>query len=541
MIDSGLRLLRTVRHLRARQVFAQVRHRLPRRTPRPGDWAEPAPDIRWQARDFPAPTAGVANASAILAGRLAFVGRTESVGFPPAWDCVGVPKLWLYNLHYHEFLWDLEYPDACAVVLDWIAQHRPRAGQTGWEAYPTSLRVVNWCTLFFGRHASRTLSDGVFRQALWMSVRDQTRHLERNLEWHLMANHLLENAVALAVVGSCFSHRDAARWLDRGCTLLEQELPEQILADGGHVERSPMYQCRVFYDLRLLTATAEPRLVALVAPYLTEAARALGAMTHPDGGIALLNDSAFGVYPMPEPEDREPGSFALHHAGYFGAQNADGDYIICDAGAMGPDYQPGHGHADLFSFELSLGGHRVVVDSGVSTYESGAMRDYCRSTRAHNTVEIDGADQAELWAGFRVGRRTVPSGVQWRESPDGFTLSGEHTGYGHLSGSPRHRRCFDWRQAGLLTITDRVAADRPVESVARLHLHPACDVERLEDDHCTLRYAGGRADISWQGWQAVELTESTYCPRFGVETPNPCLALSSRVAMLEATIRLRKH
>ena len=208
---------------------------------------------------------------------------------------------------------------------------------------------------------------------------------------------------------------------------------------------------------------------------------------------------------------------------------------------MGPDYQPGHGHADLFSFELSLGGHRVVVDSGVSTYESGAMRDYCRSTRAHNTVEIDGADQAELWGAFRVGRRTVPTGVRWCESPEGFTLSGEHNGYGHLSGSPRHSRCFDWRQDGLLTITDRVAAGRPVDSVARLHLHPGCAVERLEDDHCTLRYAGGRADISWQGWQAVELTESTYCPRFGVETNNPCLALSSRVAMLEATIRLEKY
>ena len=501
------------------------------------------PDIRWQGRDFPVPTADAANdRAAILAGRLAFVGRKESVGFPPAWDPVGMPRLWLYNLHYHEFLWHLEYPDARAVVLDWIAQHPPRAGQAGWEAYPTSLRLVNWCALFFGRHASRTLVDEEFRRALWMSVRDQTRHLERNLEWHLMANHLLENAVALAVVGSCFSHRDAVRWLDRGCTLLARELPEQILADGGHFERSPMYQCRVLYDLRLLTATAEPRLVALVAPYLTEAARALGAMIHPDGGIALLNDSALGVYPMPDPEAREPGPFALHHTGYFGARNADGDYIICDAGAMGPDYQPGHGHADLFSFELSLGGHRVVVDSGVSTYESGAMRDYCRSTRAHNTVEIGGEAQAELWAGVSGRPANGPNVGSDGVSHHSVSRCPESTtGYGHLSGSPRHRRCFDWRQPGLLTITDRVAADRPVESVARLHLHPACDVERLENDHCTLHYAGGRADISWQGWQTVELTESTYCPRFGVETPNPCLALSSRVAMLEATIRLEKH
>ena len=542
MLDAGLRLLRTIRPLRAAQVVAQVRQRLPKHYPGPVDALERMPRVRWRPDDFPPPTVEGANAEAeLLGGRLSFVGRTETVGFPPAWGRSDLPRLWLYNLHYHEFLWELSFEDARTTVLDWISGHPPGVGQVGWEAYPISLRLVNWCTLFFGRHSATTLNDEAFCQALWMSIRDQARHLERNIEWHLMANHLLENAVALAVAGSCFRHAEADRWFKKGCVLLERELPEQILRDGGHVERSPMYQCRVLYDLHVLMATAEPRVRALVEPYVVPATGALRAMTHPDGDVALLNDSALGVYPMPAPVAHEAGPFALARTGYYGARSDEGDYVICDAGPLGPDYQPGHGHADLLSFELSLGGSRVVVDSGVSTYERGAMRDYCRSTRAHNTVEIGGTDQAELWGAFRVGRRAIPSLVEWRASPSRFTLSAEHCGYAHLAGSPRHRRHFAWQRLGALTITDEVSATRPVHAVARLHLHPECRIDALTDSGCTLRFAGGGAEVSWDGWQGAELKESTYCPRFGVETASRCLALSSRVAMLAATIRLQKH
>ena len=541
MFGAG-RLLRTIRPLRARQLVAQVRHRLPKRYPGTVEALEPMPQVRWRPDDFPAPTvAGGDSEAEILAGRLSFVGRQEAMGFPPAWTRRDLPSLWLYNLHYHEFLWHLGYEDARTAVLDWISRYPPGTGQAGWDAYPISLRLVNWCTLFFGRHAAQTQGDEAFCRTLWTSIRDQARHLERNLEWHLMANHLLENAVALAVVGGCFRHRDADRWLDKGCRLLQRELPEQIPADGGHYERSPMYQCRVLHDLRVLMATRKPRLNALAAPYVATATDALRAMTHPDGDIALLNDSALGVYPMPDPLACDPGLFALHETGYYGARTSAGDYVICDAGPMGPDYQPGHGHADLFSFELSFARSRVVVDSGVSTYEPGTQRDYCRSTRAHNTVEIGGADQAELWGAFRVGRRAVPTCVQWRASPSGFTLSAEHGGYGHLPGSPRHRRCFAWQGLGALTITDQVRATRAVDAVARLHLHPACQVEGLADGRCTVRFAGGGADISWDGWEDAELTDTTYCPRLGVETANRCLVLSSRVAMLEARTRLQKH
>ena len=168
-----------------------------------------------------------------------------------------------------------------------------------------------------------------------------------------------------------------------------------------------------------------------------------------------------------------------------------------------------------------------MVDAGVSTYEPGRLRAYCRSTRAHNTVEIEGRDQAELWAAFRVGRRPRPRGVTWTRLDDGFELSARHDGYRRLAGRPRHARRFRWRGAGELEIDDRVDAGRPVRSVARLHFHPHCRLGDLGAGAGAVEFPGGRAGLSWSGWDAVAEDESFYCPAFGVARRNRCLAFSS--------------
>ena len=551
-LARAARFVRTVRHLRARQVAYQVLHRSrPWRGPvapaAGGPPPGPAPSPRGPAPStlaaLPAPAVDQPD---ILSGVLTFQNRPVTVGFPPDWNRSDLPRHWLYHLHYHEFLWALPFERARDAALNWMACHSPGPGRTGWEPYPTSLRLTNWCALFLGRHRARTLADPPFLEALWEGVRRQAAHLERNLEWRLLGNHLLENAAALAVAGSSFAHPDADRWLATGRRLLARELPEQIPADGGHVERSPMYQCRVLWVLLLLRGAGTPAVGDLVGPYVAPAAGALAALTHPDGGIALLNDSAFGVQPAPGALLRAAGlgpagagPFALADTGYFGARTEAGDYVVCDAAALGPDYQPGHGHADLLSFELSLRGVRVVVDSGVSTYEAGSMRDWCRSTRAHNTVEVDGCDSAETWAAFRVGRRGRPGGVAWTPGRDGFELSARHDGYRHLPGRPVHARTFRWRDGGSLEIADRVDARSPVRAVARLHFHPDCRLSDRADGTCTVSFPGGRAGLSWSGWETVAAEESWYCPAFGVERPNPCLAFSGGAAAVRGSIRIR--
>ena len=538
--------LRTIRHLRWRQLAEQVRMRLMRRLADPAALARrpatPWPGLRWSPRGaFLPPGSQDAPGNDPSTGRLTFVSDTRDVGAPPDWD-IDAPKLWQYNLHYFEYLWDLSFDDARTLAEDWIDRHTPEIGRVGWEPYPTSLRLVNWTAFFFGRRREDTLADEAFRDRLFASIVRQADWLSRNIERHLMGNHLFENGVALALVGAAFEGPDARRFRRIGQGILEREIPEQTLADGGHFERSPMYHCRILYGLLALANTGDDALDALCREPAARMAAALANMTHPDGRIALFNDSAFGIYNPPtelidyartlgvtdrDTANNDAGHFALPQTGYFGARDDAGTFFIIDAGPVGPDYIPGHAHGDIFSFELSWKGRRVVVDSGCFSYLPGEMRDYCRSTRAHNTVEVGGADQCEFWGTFRVARRGRPRDVRFERRDDGFVLEGRHDGYRRLPGAPVHRRRAVWREAGVLMVRDRVTSGRPVRWVSRLHLHPDCRAEREGDDAVRIETDRVALRVRFAGPGELSIGRSWYCPRFGQRMENTVIEFAS--------------
>jgi uncharacterized heparinase superfamily protein len=286
------------------------------------------------------------------------------------------------------------------------------------------------------------------------------------------------------------------------------------------------------YLMRLLLDTENKKLKTLVDKTFTKMQRALACFCHPDGQISLFNDSAFYIYndpgdllgPEPPPES---GPWVLQDAGYYGYRGEDGSYIICDAGPIGPDYIPGHGHGDIFSFELSLKGQRVIVDSGIFDYVPGEMRQYCRSTRAHNTVEVDGQDQCEFWDTFRVARRGYPHDIRWKPASDGFHLSGWHDAYRRLPGVPTHHRTVEWDgRASRLKVRDRVKARRAVAAVSRLHLHPLCRVMRLRERDALIEYSEGSFEIMFTGAGKLSREDSLYCPEFGHKEPNTTLAFT---------------
>src|SRR5207237_3863965 len=80
-------------------------------------------------------------------------------------------------------------------------------------------------------------------------VGPQALALEARLETHLLANHLMKNIKALMFAGALLGAPESSRWWAKGEKLLKRELAEQILADGGHFERSPMYHAEALEDL----------------------------------------------------------------------------------------------------------------------------------------------------------------------------------------------------------------------------------------------------------------------------------------------------
>jgi len=453
-----------------------------------------------------------------------------------------LPKLWRYNLHYHDYIWDLRFEDAKRLALAWIQRHGLERGADGWEPYPTSLRIGNWLKYFLGTQRDQTIRHHAFLEMLVSSLAQQAKWLLNKLEFHLLANHLMENAVALCTVGSLFDGPLGQACRRRGWSVLREQLPEQILADGGHFERSPMYHSRMLYCLADLYNLADGERAGMLEPYLRAMTSWLAHLCHPDGQIALLNDAATNIYlspcdllkyvegllPAAEPalsqEVPSDQAFACAEAGYYGWRGSDGTYLVCDAAPIGPDYQPGHGHADIFGFEMSIRGQRVIVDSGTFDYEQGPSRDFARSTAAHNTIELDGQDQCEFWGAFRVARRGRPHDVRFTGSEEGFTLSGWHDGYQRLPGAPRHHRRFHWDRKGLLRIQDNVASRKRHRVVSRLHFHPDCVVTCSNPGATKVTWPGGCARLRAVGYEEMRVQSYDYSAEFGQKRSASCLS-----------------
>jgi uncharacterized heparinase superfamily protein len=267
--------------------------------------------------------------------------------------------------------------------------------------------------------------------------------------------------------------------------------------------------------------------------------RFLHGMTHPDGRIALFNDAALGIELDPgdlaayceslmeaPPPSPEPPIWSFPETGYYVMAPGNGDRLLIDCGAVGPDYQPGHSHCDTLSFELSLKGRRVVVDSGCFQYEDGPIRRYNRGNVGHNTVTIDGQNQSEVWGAHRCARRARPLYARLGRGADGsLFFEGAHDGYKRLTGSPIHNRRVTW-SGNVVTIEDHVEGSGTHEVESRLHIHPDFTVEMNGDTVLVREGPQVIALISSSESGAIEKARGWYCPEFGRKAPCTVLRVS---------------
>lgn len=535
------RYLRTTRHLKPVQIYTRLRFRLWRPSPD----TRPAPALRGTVAKF----VGTVRRSTSLVGatRFRFLNEEREVRTAQDWNHPSCAKLWLYHLHYFDDL-NSEGADGRldwhrAWLQRWVKENPPGYG-IGWEPYPCSLRIVNW--IKWALRGNTLPSEALHSLAV------QSRWLERRIEWHLLGNHLFANAKALVFAGLFFSGDEARRWLDKGLKLIEREIPEQILGDGGHFERSPMYQAIVLEDALDLINLCRAYGLKVPGTWLAQIncmRHWLAAMIHPDGDIAFFNDATLEgaptrnqleayarrlEFPAVEEGDKER-VVHLRDSGYL--RLAVGPAVLlADVAPIGPDYLPGHAHADTLSFELSLYGRRLLVNSGTSTYGIGRERDRQRGTAAHNTVIVDDTDSSEVWAGFRVGRRARVFDV---EVDDGaaVTARAAHDGYRHLSGRPTHRR--EWRlDERELVVTDRIGGTEQHRIEVAFHVPPHVTVASSARCNYQLkdRLTGKKVSLGISGPVTCDLLENTYHPQFGV-SQNSQRMLASYHGLLPVEIR----
>ncbi len=178
-----------------------------------------------------------------------------------------------------------------------------------------------------------------------------------------------------------------------------------------------------------------------------------------------------------------------------------------------------HAHADLLTFEASFGGARLFVDSGVGSYQNDGDRRYCRSTAAHNALEIDGMDQCDVWSKFRMGYRGWPSGLTVGVT-SGFSWA--RASHNALSASGRAERwamvCLPVRAApgsAWIGLTEKESTDMRI----RLHLHPDVQVEQATGGEVRMRLAGRTLMLRFLSRGELTVEAGRYYPEMGVCEP----------------------
>lgn len=466
-----LRLLNTIRFLKFSQILWRVNYRF-------------FPNITWlfvkgKKLDFNKIEQNIRTTVSFIPSHQSYCGEFTFSFLnlemkPTSWNDNQIQKLWNYNLHYFDYLNQENFEDH-SLIGKWVKDNSVGDGN-GWEPYPTSLRIVNI--------VKYQLSNSLLNENELESLYTQAYFLYANIEYHILGNHLFENAKALLVAGLFFGDEKLYR---KGLDILEVEINEQILGDGSHFELSPMYHCIVLEGMLDIVNIHNSYYRSYPLEWNDKIEMMLDflqAIVHPDGDIVCFNDSTFGIAKTPKLISEYAGKLGFkcdyeirNHYLDSGLvrYGVDNHQIYIDAGRIGPDYLPGHAHADNLTFELSLFGKRVIVDKGISTYESSPERLLERSTKSHNTVLVDGLNQSDVWSSFRVARRVYPINIATNKLDDGFNFTGTYTGNKHI-------RNISWMNKEI-RIHDQVSnIDRIAESF--IHFHPSVEIKREEKGYC---------------------------------------------------------
>jgi hypothetical protein len=461
--------------------------------------------------------------------------------------------IWEVNRHQHwlqlgRAFWltgDRRYADGILRLLEsWLTANPPLVGINWASMLEIGFRSISWVWAMHALLGSQSDVDRSDVACTWLidmliALDRQLTHVEHNLSYYFSPNtHLTGEALALYVVGSALPElAGSARWVATGRRVLLAEIDRQILADGGHAERSMHYQRYMldFYLLALMTASRTEDTAAI--PRLRDAATRLAEFTRSvadehgslpligddDGGmlwpvagrecddvrdslalaalvlsrpdlcswsapeevfwtgghLALECASDVGAHPT---ERRHLESRSLTDTGYVVVRDNAGGHAVLDAGMHGY-MNAGHAHADALALTLHLHHRPLLVDPGTATYTMDRrLRDRMRSSMNHNTVTVDGRSQAIPAGPFHWRTRTDARIQEWRHNPAFDWVEASHDGYAPV----RHRRSLLRAGAGWLVFDEILGEGRHL-TTTYWHFDPAwtltSDASRVRARH----------------------------------------------------------
>lgn len=370
-------------------------------------------------------------------------------------------------------------------IISWLANNPFPHGPHYTSAMECGLRLP---VFFYALKAVETL-DKNERQQLLCAIYQHAWYIANRLSlYSSCGNHTVCEALGLVFAGAIFLPTEKGKkWLRIGIRLLEQELPRQVLPDGGPLEQAIKYH-RFVLDAYWLVADFLTKnnlhYCSGWLPRLRLGEQFLQAFSIAPDTLLSIGDSDDGhiVAPgmSPARETVSPPAWSLKtfpDSGYTVVRGKHDLVLTFDHGPLGMPPLYAHGHADALSITLSLGGKTILVDPGTYRYNGvPEWRHYFKSTRAHNTVTIDGLDQAVQETSFIWSHPYEATLLAARETPVGIFLAAQHNGYARLPAPLIHRRHIYLTEDSYLIIHDTFHGEGVHTFELNFHLHPQAKV-----------------------------------------------------------------
>ncbi len=442
------------------------------------------------------------------------------------------------------------YAQGFVVQLEsWMAANPPKLGINWASSLEVAFRSISWLWALNFFKQSESLSSETLQKALKLLYLN-ARHLETYLSTYFSPNtHLTGEALGLFYLGILLPEFAASsRWKETGLAILTKQLERHVQADGVYFEQSSYYH-RYTTDflthlLLLLHANNEPApsgmesKLLLLLDHLLHITRPDGSSPlfgDDDGGrlvkldhrapndfrAALSNGAAMfaradykfvageaaeetlwllgptGLAELDSVAAQEPptGSVAFKSGGYYVMRDgwsATANYLLFDCGPHGVE-NCGHAHADALSIELAANGRTMLVDPGTYTYTgSKELRDWFRSSAAHNTLTIDGESSSVPAGPFSWQTVAGCAPLSWLSQHRFDYVAAMHDGYSRFPNPATHWREILFLKGNYWVMRDRVESAGDHE--LKLWFHFAEDVGPLHSKNDSVQVISDNGD-----------------------------------------------
>lgn len=335
---------------------------------------------------------------------------------------------------------------------DWNKNNLFLHGIQWTSAMEVAIRIVSWSYMY--AFLERAGSSKKFLDKVANGIKVMANYvLSHRARYSSANNHLIVEMLGLGVAGILFSYD---KWIGYSIKILTEELPRQNYSDGVNKEMSLHYQtfvmeaCGVLAILLRRNGKATPQswfdylanmskfvadccgdygetvifgdndegkildFVGRINNYYQYVLQLMGILLSERYTDGELTENIKWIATSDElnrynnKECYRPGLVSHYNQGGYTILRSSDRKVLAgfDHGELGFSSIAAHGHCDALSIQLFYKGEPIIVDSGTYNYHvPKSIRSEIRSTKAHNTIYIEGKEQAELLGPFLWGKR----------------------------------------------------------------------------------------------------------------------------------------